>query len=161
MGKDQDIMINAKTSYAHRVIRLCVEGKREENWYGTIHSAYLREPVRFGDFGKALIIIENLLTLRAFPDAMFKHRSFRGFGGRGRSLHSPAKIYHKVEEIANEFGTEETFMLYVTSRNYASIQGHFVNVSTGMISQFNSELHLMQLLEKQMQPTPSEISMSM
>lgn len=131
-----------------KVIRLCIDGKDGYRIYGSMHSPYLEEKVVFSDLATLLVRLENLLDDRNFPKTMFQHRSF--LKKEAKKDTGERKILRSAEEIEKEYGVSDTFLIYVTSRRNAGVQGHFVNTKNGKIVKYESDLQFLHGIEEQM-----------
>ncbi len=136
-----------KKSYEYTAIRVCVDAYGAFTMRGRIYSPFSEKEISFQDVATFLVVLENLVEDRGFPDAMFKHRKFQSLQ-ETVDRKEEAKIVRTIEDIEKEHGEKDTFRLFITGRRNAGIQGHFVCLSTGNVYRYSSELQLLQCIEE-------------
>ena len=141
-------MVTQKKTYQHSAIRVCIDATEEYGIKGSLHSPYVKEGIVFQDINTFLGALDQICEDRGFPEEMFRHRSFGVTKKKKEHRQRAMEPTRNIEEIEKEMGQIATIRLYITSRKYASLQGHFVLLGNGTIQKFSSELQLLQLLKE-------------
>lgn len=137
-------------SYKNAAVRVCFDNKYGEEFCGSIFTPYREKKTEFHNVVTLLMELDAISEERGFPNASCICRSFKQ---KKSNLLREAdikqeRLFHTMEEINQEYGKTETFLVYVTSRMHANIQGHVVCVSDETVIPFESEIEFTKICEE-------------
>ena len=140
-------------SYKNAAVRICFDNKYGEEFCGKIFTPYREKETEFHNIVTLLIELEAISEERGFPSAScicrtFKKKKTNKSKKVDKKSNNQGKIFHTMEEINQEYGRTDTLLVYVTSRNYANIQGHIVWEKDETTISFESELDFTKFCEE-------------
>lgn len=143
--------MDSREKQRNTVIRICIDGKEEENIFGTIHTSYKKEGIHFYDIVGLLTEIDKITDERKFPNKMFNRRYLDKKIARTSHLHNvedkEPDCVRNISELNQEYGKLVTVNLYVNSRKNTSLQGYMIFADTGRLEKYESELELIEVIE--------------
>lgn len=134
-------------AYGKAAIGICIEKVENEDFSGTVQSPYHKENIIFHGVVELLLLLDEISEERGFPNAMYKNRSLRKKAVSKKDI-IQRKLLHAKGQMNKFCEATATFILYITSRKYGSLQGHIICLDTGKVVKYQSELELVHLMEK-------------
>ncbi|MCI8409153.1 MAG: hypothetical protein HFJ09_07800 [Lachnospiraceae bacterium] len=153
MGKMDNI-------YGKSEIGLCIEKIDNNTFCGTVHTPYHKENDIFYDVVELLLLLDKISEERGFPNTMYKKRSLVKKVVSNKNIQQ-SNLYRTNDQMYKSYKKPATFMLYITGRKYGSLQGHMICQSTGNKIKYQSELELVQLMEKHWKDRAKKENMEM
>ncbi len=129
-------------------VRVCVDERENEYFFGQVYHQELKEPETFYDINEMVLKIDEVFDLVKYPEASTKHRTF----GRpqGRKIQISDEAEQEMEDNIQEkerAGKKATFIVKVQYRQNATWQGQVVWVEKNQTKQFRSALELIKLID--------------
>lgn len=127
-------------------VRVCVDERDKEYFFGKVCHQELREPETFHDINEMVLKIDEVFDLIKYPEASTKHRTFGK--PQGSKIHKADETEQKMEENTKDTaGKKATFIVKVQYRQNATWQGQVVWVEKNQTKQFRSALELIKLID--------------
>lgn len=128
-------------------IGLSIEKIDNNTFCGTVHTPYHKEDDIFHDVVELLLLLDKISEERGFPNTMYKKRSLVKKVVSEKNVQQ-SNLCRTNDQMSEFYKKTATFMLYITSRKHGSLQGHLICQGTGNTIKYQSELELVQLIER-------------
>lgn len=127
-------------------VRVCVDKKEKEYFFGRVCHEDLKEPEAFEDINEMILKIDEVFDLLKYPEASMEHRIFGK--KRARKIQMPDETEKRMEgNMRDTAGKKATFIVQVQYRQNATWQGQVVWVEKNQTKKFRSALELIKLID--------------
>lgn len=147
-------MARAEYLYGKTAIGIYIKRMDCEKVLGSILTPYCEENIEFHDMIQLMLLLDDISEKRGYPSSMYKRRTF--FEKEQENKNEKGKLYRTREQMNKLYKNKANAIIYITSRKYATMQGHIVCPASGKIVKFQSELELICKLEEHYEEEHSE-----
>ncbi|MCR5416893.1 MAG: hypothetical protein K6E79_08860 [Pseudobutyrivibrio sp.] len=136
--------VSSKMNRMPNCVCVCID---KDDYSGRIYHSYSETPVEFVDIAEMLATIEAVLNEVNFPEAKIKPRHFKKT--QNRTVDFGIEFENKCiqpKDMADLKGEKGTFIINVTSRDFAHMQGAIFDASADKEYLFNSDIQLLKII---------------
>lgn len=145
---------NESRSYPMNGIRLCID-REGERIAGRMYSKMSETPIPFESSSNMLLAADDFFNKQGYPQCFLEPRSFLNNKETYSSFRYPKAVMSDTEIMEQE-GKCDTLDVFVQSRRKAGWQGIVFKPVGQFVGEFNSELELLMILEKEMKKQEPE-----
>ena len=131
--------------YPGNMFRLCIDGTQELQ--GQVYTPLRKDPIPFVGV-EVVLELDKLFDATGFPQSFQDKRSFDEDSNKGNAYQGKPQLVLSQKEIESHYGKKATFDCFVKTRANASWQGTLYNIKGEEIGEFNGDVELLSLLEK-------------
>ena len=141
-------MGRASYNYSTSSLRVCIDALKDGRISGRVLGRRLSTPILFSDINELIVKIDDVFDAQDFPQSFQRRRRF----AETPEIVSPhAGVDGELLDEAvvnNEAGIVSTFVLLILARQYSTWQGRVDWLDGGPEISFESELQLIDLIDK-------------
>lgn len=141
--------MGAQYCYPANAMRVCVEQIKQQRILGQVYCPQLDEPISFIDMCDLVLQMEDVFDKRGYPLAFQQKRTFRKSEPRRLKtlVVAPDTVNARIAAYQSIQGGVATFIVYVTSRQNATWQGHIDWLDAGERTFFQSALEFIRQVD--------------